>query len=342
MIRIVKPEKYSTVSLLTQKQVAFINGAEMRANAQGQKFDYLNLVVEGEDETAPEPVRFLWESDSDDGEYVLEIADDEDFDSKIEIHTTQPKADIYNLQLGKKYYARVCCKTECSDVTAFCTAMETPRSIYVPGLVNVRDFGGWKTSSGKRINQGLLYRGCKMNLCAKNMPPQITDEGKRVMVQQLEIKTDIDLRADSIEKGRTGVLDEYGVRYMILPCNAYEEFLWDRCSEGNRRIFEELANEDNYPIYLHCWGGADRTNMIMFMLGAILGMSEEDMLLDYEYTSLAIWGIRTRNSEGLQNFKKSLSKFGPIDNWLDNALQYLYSIGVTDEVMDKIRKIFLP
>ena len=341
MIKILTPKNESTVSLLTQKQFSFINGAEKRTNLQGQKFDYLNLVVEGEDETAPEPVHFLWNSDKDSLEYILAISNDISFENALEINTTDTKADVYNLQLGMKYYARVSNDTECSDVITFYIAMETPRSIYIPGLVNVRDFGGWQTNSGKRIKQGLLYRGCKMNLCAKNRPPQLTEEGKLVMVNQLGIKTDIDLRADSLELKRTGVLDDFGVQYMILPCNAYEEFFWDRCSEGNRRIFEELANKDNYPIYLHCWGGADRTSMVMFMLGAILGLSEDDLLLDYEYTSLAIWGVRTRNGEGIQNTKKFLSKFGPVENWVDNAVKYLYSIGITDEVMEKIRDIFI-
>ncbi len=342
MIKITLPQNGSAVSLLTSKQYDFIHGAEQRAAAQGKKFDYLNLVIEGEDETAPMPVHFEWESDRTHETYTLQIAEAEDFVSAYEVCTQLTSADVYNLLLGMRYYARVCADDEYSDVITFTVAMEPPRSMYVPGLVNVRDVGGWETTSGKRIRQGLLYRGCKMNLCAKNKPPQITEEGKQVMVQQLKIKTDIDLRADSIEKMRTGVLDEYGVRYWILPCKSYDEFLWEECSEGNRRIFEALADEDNYPIYLHCWGGADRTSMIVFLLGAILGMSEEDMLLDYEYTSLAIWGVRTRNAEGMHNFKKSLSAFGPYDDWINNVIKYLYSIGVTDELMDKIRKIFLP
>lgn len=71
-------------------------------------------------------------------------------------------------------------------------------------------------------------------------------------------------------------------------------------------------------------------------------MSEADMLLDYEFTSLAVWGVRSRNGEGMQNFMNELAKFGTDrSSWQDNAITYLHSIGVTDETMEGIRKIFL-
>ena len=41
-----------------------------------------------------------------------------------------------------------------------------------------------------------------------------------------------------------------------------------------KTIFEDyLANADEKPVYYHCYGGADRTGTIGFLLGAILKMS---------------------------------------------------------------------
>ena len=57
---------------------------------------------------------------------------------------------------------------------------------------------------------------------------------------------------------------------------------------------EFLSHEENYPIYFHCRGGADRTGSYAFVLGALLGMSLDDLILDYEITSLSIWGTRLR------------------------------------------------
>ena len=38
---------------------------------------------------------------------------------------------------------------------------------------------------------------------------------------------------------------------------------------------EFFAEEENYPIYFHCRGGADRTGMIAMLLRAIAGVSDE-------------------------------------------------------------------
>jgi protein tyrosine/serine phosphatase len=67
-----------------------------------------------------------------------------------------------------------------------------------------------------------------------------------------------------------------------------------------------FANPDNYPIFYHCRGGADRTGSYAFILGALYGMNFDDLILEYELTSLSIWGTRIRNHE---LFSKFLDKF---------------------------------
>lgn len=46
------------------------------------------------------------------------------------------------------------------------------------------------------------------------------------------------------------------------------------------RVF---ANPDNYPIIFHCRGGADRTGSLAFILNALQGVSEADLIKDYEF-----------------------------------------------------------
>ena len=53
------------------------------------------------------------------------------------------------------------------------------------------------------------------------------------------------------------------------------------------KVLEIFADEKNYPIYFHCAVGADRTGTIGMYLDTILGMSSEDILLNYNFTSLA-------------------------------------------------------
>ena len=340
MIQIISPQDHSCVSIFSETQREFIDNTHMRINATAHSFDYLNLVAESEDRTQPVPVAFQWESDVENGEYRLLLSEEPELNEPQVIYANEPWVNVYNLLPGRAYYFQIQSNTQNSAIYSFYLEEATPRCIHIPGLVNVRDVGGWSTKNGKKIRYGLLYRGCKMERTKSGNPPIITDDGKRIMAEQLKIKTDIDLRADSLEKLDQSELHEYGVQYKILPCRSYEEFFMDDCAEGNRRIIETLADESIYPAYIHCWGGADRTSMVIFMLCSILGMCEEDMLLDYEFTSLAIWGVRTRSGDYFDNLKKKLSEYGD-GHWYENAIHYMHSIGITDAVMEKIRNIFL-
>ncbi len=67
------------------------------------------------------------------------------------------------------------------------------RRVTLTGLTNLRDLGGYKTSDGKRVRWGLVYRSDQL--------AQLTDEGFAELAQR-GITTVCDLRRD----------DERGVR----------------------------------------------------------------------------------------------------------------------------------
>ncbi|MCQ2430864.1 MAG: tyrosine-protein phosphatase [Clostridia bacterium] len=91
-------------------------------------------------------------------------------------------------------------------------------------------------------------------------------------------------------------------------------------------------------IYYHCWGGADRTATAAFLLGALLGMDETQLIADYEFTSLSIWGIRSRN---LSVFKALFDLFCcfPGETLREKAEYYfLVRLGMSREAVDLIRQ----
>ena len=51
------------------------------------------------------------------------------------------------------------------------------------------------------------------------------------------------------------------------------------------KIFDILAQETSYPLYFHCIHGADRTGTLAVLIEGLLGVSEEDIVKDYELTS---------------------------------------------------------
>ena len=58
--------------------------------------------------------------------------------------------------------------------------------------------------------------------------------------------------------------------------------------------------------YYHCYGGADRTGTIGFLLGALLGMSYTDLVIDFELTSYS--------SNPSRNYRSHLRE-GPYNYW---------------------------
>ena len=220
-----------------------------------------------------------------------------------------------------------------SPLWSFVTHDTTPRWIRVPGTTNVRDVGGWPVPGGRRVRQGVIYRGSEMNRHI-----EIADEGRRVLEDELGIRTDLDLRS-SKEDGV--VLDSRKVQWINVPIRPYGDILCDdeRDTQGFRDVFGVLATAENYPIYFHCWGGADRGGTVAFLLGALLGQSMESLIRDYELTSLSIWGGRTRQSEEFQSLLAALGQFGHNGDGIGGRVEnYLLSTGVTEASIQALRR----
>ncbi len=164
---------------------------------------------------------------------------------------------------------------------------------HVDGMRNVRDIGGWNG-----LPTGRAFRGSEPDCLpiekvgkAKFHNLNITPAGLKVMREEMKIKTDLDLRApgESPNPGKSSL----GVKLVRAPIAAYLG-AFSRTNEYARalRVFVDPAN---YPIYFHCYGGADRTGTLAFLLEGLCGVNETDLSIDYELTSFAsVFGNRTR------------------------------------------------
>ncbi len=193
-----------------------------------------------------------------------------------------------------------------------------PRIVNVEGVSNVRDVGGYRAQGNTKVKYGLIYRGARLNA--------ITDTGIATFTQELNIKTELDVRFDG---GK--VVDIDGVTYKQLGMVAYNSILPDTCQpktngifdsrtiNGIKDVFETIANPNNLPAYIHCTAGADRTGTICYLINGVLGVEYEDLVVDFELTSFSEQGSRWRSSvknwefesEGvMQNDEKNFVAFG--------------------------------
>jgi len=284
----------------------------------------------------PVPILFTWETTLP-PPYTLEISQDKRFRPLVRTITTDTNsAQVYNLEIGREYCWRVRAGKKCSATRAF-TTMGPIRQIFVSatGPVNVRDWGGKEISSGGRTRQGFLYRGTQLQ-----DPFAISEDGKIVMLEELGIRTDLDLRYDNQVKDMTGSPLGPTVKWLHFAVNAYNSFeeankavqfpLW--CS--TMRVF---ADKDNYPIYFHCWGGVDRTGEVALLLNFLLGVDEEQAFIDYEFSSTANF-YRPRTIPYLQQWLNHLKAYAPEGTRQEQVEKYLLDIGLTQEEIDAIRE----
>ena len=150
---------------------------------------------------------------------------------------------------------------------------------------------------------------------------------------------------------KTGVTEsdpEY-VNYARIKVGSYADGLQKNKAEY-KTIFEDyLANADEKPVYYHCYGGADRTGTIGFMLGAILGMSYSDLIIDYESTTFSNnLKEHDRDSDQYTHFPAMLTQIKswsyydenkPLSEIIETYL--VQDCGVAQEKITKIRNIML-
>lgn len=310
MIKLIYPINNTVVSLATDIQRNFL---ATDRDVAAEVIDWLNLKRrEGADASFPLPVVFKWEAD---GESVLEISETPDFADVLRYRATNA-ASVYNLKAQTRYYWRV----DNSETQTFETESFFPCFKYIDGITNVRDLGN------AFIKQGLLYRGSELNSHVA-----VTPKGLCSLKGELKIRTVLDLRGKTEE-----CENPYGGDYFNIPARAYAEYIEDL--ETNRNIFELLADESLYPIYFHCWGGADRTGTVAFLLGALLGVPYETLVADYEITSLSIWGERSRNTRLFKDLIAVLNNY-PGDNINAKVENYMLSCGVSVTVITSLRRI---
>lgn len=269
------------------------------------------------------------------------VSEKPDFSSPFVVKTagSNAKAEIYNLKTGTQYYYCInltFTNGTTNTVTGSFKTAPGPRVLVVDGVRNIRDIGGWKTANGTVIKQGLLYRGRELDGLIES-GYLITSEGVNTMLTQLGIKTEMDLRPATDNPYGIDVLGP-SVKHIYYAAPMYANiFNGDENREKMRKIFSDLADESNYPIYLHCTYGQDRTGTVCYLLEALLGLDADSLEKEYNMSALCYGSVSTQQFEEFVE----LIKVQPGYTLSEKVERYLVSIGVTYEEIESIRAIFL-
>ena len=240
--------------------------------------------------STPNRVTLKWDyevpSDKELKRFEVTFGQEEDLsDGYVVAGSKNNNISFYNPFIGTNYF-KVTAKfaddtEEESDIKTFKVEDIAPRNLYAGNMPNVRDMGGRATVAGGRLRQGLIYRGAGNRF---DNSSQINDECKNILLNQLKIKTEINVAdGTSNNMGLEGTtLQNCFMAYGAVP---YSNLA--RNSVRIRQIMNILADEDNYPIFYHCRIGTDRTGITGMMINGLLGVDFEECMQDYLFSNFA-------------------------------------------------------
>lgn len=297
--------------------------------------------VTGLDIYQPVPVKISWTCEQDADYYIvglsmkknIEISGSEDTTYFV---TVDNFVEAYELFAGKTYYYRVFAVKGTDVLASVLFSFKTEnyiRTVYVDGVSNTRDLGGKVGEGGRKIKQGIIYRGAAVD--------SVTKQGKVDFLEKLGIKTEIDLRTGT---ELSVFRKDINVISVLAPCYVNNGMGID-LPEYQVGLAEEIrafANPDNFPIYFHCAIGRDRTGTLAFFIQVIAGVSEEEIIKDYLTSFFSVSGTADDPATP-SNYVGNLTV---MINWLkeqykgnlkQSVERFLIDIGITKEEIKAIR-----
>ena len=182
-----------------------------------------------------------------------------------------------------------------------------------------------------------LYRVYKGKKPGQN---RVSETTLPYVLNVLGIKSDIDLRSDGECFGMTGSPLGPSVTWFHYSSSAYGGMQTETGRQAFKKVFRVFLDEKNYPIDFHCIAGQDRTGAVAFILNGLLGVSEEDLYLDWEVTGFwnenAGFNHKNRFDHLVNGFQKLKG-----ENLHEKIENYVLSLGFTRADIEKFRSIML-
>lgn len=289
----------------------------------------------------PLGVTLSWETKgAEQSKYTVFVSETPDFANARTFVTNEKSVTVDSLKVGTKYYWYVAYPENnelvASSISEFTTKEGSVRFMNCDGVDNMRDLGAWTTEDGKIVNQGQIYRCGRLNEDGYDTA-KITKEGLDLM-KDLGIRSEVDLRQKE-EAHRIASLIP-GANYFNIPIAG--EYTDKNYLNTNAKqlteIFNVLGDEKNYPLIIHCSIGADRTGFVCYVLGALLGISNENLTKDYLLTNLTFYtNPPKRTIENVTaDYGGGLAKQKG-DTLAQKTENYLLSIGVTAEQINTFK-----
>ena len=322
------------VDIHTDLQKAYLNDNYTNATNYAQGTEELSR-----------PLAIKVDFDGEDKPYKVYFSENKDYSNPEVYDVTKSEFKATNLKVDQSYYYNVMDGDTLVWKNSFKTSDQIVRNLYVSGVTNVRDLGAYKVNE-KMLNQGLILRTGRINQNTETTPvDKITAKGKKTMLEQLKVKSEIDLRM--VSNNEVGGLNEgvgalgESVHYYQCPMDYTTAMDTELNINSTKKVFSILGDASNYPTFFHCSIGTDRTGYIAFLIGAILGISEDQLYRDYLFSNFGYIGgsrsVSTISGGYVKNIKDTSGS-----TLKEKATNYLLGLGVKQSEIDVVQNMMIP
>lgn len=221
------------------------------------------------------------------------------FEKYLSVPSESDTAFIYNLVPQTVYWYRVMSTDNKVLSAGIFKTQGRLRMIKTEKVINVRDIGGWKCDGG-RLAYGKIYRGGTLQGVTSKIGP-VDETDIEEMVDNLGISSEFDLREGtglsssplgSNVKYNNIAIEDYMLLMKNIKSSGYENSgkYYSALEQIMTQVISDLKSGKS--AYFHCFWGADRTGTIIALLEALCGVSEADIVKDWELTSFSAVGYR--------------------------------------------------
>jgi protein-tyrosine phosphatase len=245
----------------------------------------------------------------------------------------------------------------------------TERTLWLPGGVNFRDIGGYRTYDGRITRWGQVYRAGSMAALNDDEVAYLDRLGLRLSydlrtLEEAERQPDrLPAAATLLHRPIVGnvsrlrrIVTLYRKRHHIQEVlEAVYIVMLDQNSQIFADIFHTAADPANLPLVIHCTAGKDRTGLATALLLSALGVPEETVVADYTLSNHAFDVLAGRMQPEMRRLYSF--GFGEVQlrpfllaeaRTMEAALTYirqrygsldwyLQKAGVTDETLERVR-----
>ena len=218
---------------------------------------------------------------------------------------------IIDVPFGSQCYFQV--------VTPGGNAILSERRSAVSGATNFRDMGGYKTTDGRYVKWGTLYRS---NALSSLTTADLAYVSSIPLVSVVDFRGPTEGTGDILPATTTyyrypivlGAWPGYGPFYESLV--VAPEYIAQLKS-----MFTLLKNKDNTPLLIHCTAGRDRTGVGAALILLALGVDKETVIADYLLTNVYVPEYGDIYRSYLEStLNKINSTYGSIDQFFKDQM----------------------